>query len=433
MRTKLFFLIGIALCFFSALFLHAQESVRFAVIGDYGLAGQLELDVSNLVKNWYPDFIITLGDNNYEYGEAATIDANIGQYYHEFIFPYTGIYGAGDTVNRFFPALGNHEWLTPGATPYLNYFTLPGNERYYDFARGPLHFYCIDSDSSDPDGHTPSSTQGTWLQSAMTSSTEPWKLVYFHHPPYCSGTRHGSSPYMRWPFRQWGASAILTGHEHIFERLWEDSLVYFVNGLGGKSIYPLGAPVTGSQIRYNGNYGAMLVDANSDSITFQFITRAGAVIDTYTMRVPHYTPTVTHQSGWNLVSIPAVVPDGRKTTLFPTAISNAFHYDSTSYVQYDTLRPGIGYWIKFDSRETVSIAGDSIFTDTVDVQVGWNMIGTISVPIDIGSIIQEPGEIVDSKYYDFATGYIPTGMLLPGRAYWVKTNQVGKLILSVSH
>ena len=32
---------------------------RFAVIGDYGSAGQAEADVSSLVKSWNPDFVIT--------------------------------------------------------------------------------------------------------------------------------------------------------------------------------------------------------------------------------------------------------------------------------------------------------------------------------------------------------------------------------------
>ncbi len=68
--------------FFLLIFLSPSSSftqtVKFAVIGDYGKAGSPELAVSNLVKSWNPDFIITLGDNNYEYGEAATIDTNIG-------------------------------------------------------------------------------------------------------------------------------------------------------------------------------------------------------------------------------------------------------------------------------------------------------------------------------------------------------------------
>jgi hypothetical protein len=119
--------------------------IRFAVIGDYGLAGQRELDVADLVKSWSPDFIITTGDNNYGNGSASTIDHNIGQYYHSFIFPYFGTFGEGAASNRFFPSLGNHDWIAPGAQPYMDYFTLPSNERYYDFVRGPVHFFVIDT------------------------------------------------------------------------------------------------------------------------------------------------------------------------------------------------------------------------------------------------------------------------------------------------
>ena len=88
----------------------APQPVRFAVIGDYGEGNQAEEDVADLVKSWKPDFIITVGDNNYPNGAAETIDFNIGQYYHEFIYPYTGAYGPGAESNRFFPTLGNHDY-----------------------------------------------------------------------------------------------------------------------------------------------------------------------------------------------------------------------------------------------------------------------------------------------------------------------------------
>jgi len=109
-------------------------AVHFAMIGDFGLSSQPELDVANMVKSWNPDFIVTDGDNNYETGQASTIDLNIGQYYHDYIFNYHGTYGAGSATQRFWPALGNHDWGNKipnpnGANPYLAYFTLPGNER----------------------------------------------------------------------------------------------------------------------------------------------------------------------------------------------------------------------------------------------------------------------------------------------------------------
>src|SRR5438105_2912302 len=68
----------------------AQSASHFAAIGDYGLAGQTEADVSALVHGWNPDFIITVGDNNYPTGQASTMDANVGQYYQDFIYPYKG-------------------------------------------------------------------------------------------------------------------------------------------------------------------------------------------------------------------------------------------------------------------------------------------------------------------------------------------------------
>ncbi len=81
-------------------------SVKFAVIGDFGLDGSAEADVSALIHGWKPDFILTVGDNNYPDGAASTIDDNIGKYYHDYISPYVGSFGPGADINRFFPTLG---------------------------------------------------------------------------------------------------------------------------------------------------------------------------------------------------------------------------------------------------------------------------------------------------------------------------------------
>jgi len=255
-----------------------EVPVRFAVIGDYGGNGPPEREVAELVKSWEPDFVITTGDNNYPDGGWDTIDHAIGQYYSEFIYPYKGEYGQGSETNRFFPTLGNHDWNTDGAQPYLEYFQLPGNERYYDFVWGPLHFFALDSDSREPDGVGASSVQADWLRERLTASGSPWKIVYMHHPPYSSGL-HGSVEWTRWPYREWGASVVFAGHDHTYERLEVDGLLHFVNGLGGGSIYYFEEALPGSQARYNDDYGAMRVDATSERILFQFVNRQGEVID----------------------------------------------------------------------------------------------------------------------------------------------------------
>jgi tartrate-resistant acid phosphatase type 5 len=258
--------------------------VRFAVIGDYGDHSAAEQDVADLVKSWKPDLIITTGDNNYDAGKARTIDSNIGQFYSEFIYPYHGRYISSNLsrVNRFFPALGNHDWQTRNAQPYLDYFALPGNERYYDFIWGPIHFFALDSDAHEPDGITRDSAQAAWLREKLAMSTVPWKIVYMHQPPFSSG-RHGSVSALQWPFKDWGATAVLAGHDHAYERILRDGFPYFVNGLGGKSRYSSKEIVAGSQVRYRDDYGAMLVEASRYQITFKFITRSGFLVDEYTV------------------------------------------------------------------------------------------------------------------------------------------------------
>ena len=267
-----------------------SDVTRLAVIGDFGMDNQPEADVAALVASWQPDAVVTVGDNNYPDGTAETIDDNIGRHYHDFIYPYKGSHGAGATSNRFFPTLGNHDWRTasgnpPLPTPYLDYFTLPGNERYYDVTVGPVHIFAVDSDPHEPDGIESTSVQADWLRAGLAGSTAPWRLVFMHHPPYSSSSSHGSTPEMQWPYAEWGANAVLAGHDHTYERIERDGILYFVNGMGGAALYTIGLPVEGSQVRYNSDYGAMLIEATSETITYWAISRSGAQIDKVEQRI----------------------------------------------------------------------------------------------------------------------------------------------------
>ena len=120
--------------------------------------------------------------------------------------------------------------------PYLDYFTLPNNERYYDFTWGDLQFFMIDSDENEPDGYSSTSTQAMWIKNKIENSTARWKIVALHYSPYSSALTNGSVSTVQWPYKLWGADAVFSGHDHTYERLTVDSLTYFVNGLGGKSL-----------------------------------------------------------------------------------------------------------------------------------------------------------------------------------------------------
>ncbi|MBL8607699.1 MAG: metallophosphoesterase [Myxococcales bacterium] len=255
-----------------------EPPVRFAVIGDYGSGSGRELAVANMVLAWKPDFIVTTGDNNY--GTAVdSYDPNVGQFYHEYIAPYAGAYGAGAAKNAFFPCIGNHDWDIGGGVPYFDFFELPGNERYFELVKGPAHFVFLDSDAREPDGNTSTSVQGQWAEAAIGAASEPFTFVVLHHPAYTSGSR---TPVMDWPFKTWGADAVLTGHVHNYERLVStDGLVYFVNGQGGRDTHAFGAVHPASKLRYNTLDGAQLVTVTRAKATFRYYAVDGSLIDEY--------------------------------------------------------------------------------------------------------------------------------------------------------
>jgi tartrate-resistant acid phosphatase type 5 len=265
-----------------------KGTIRFAVIGDYGSGSPRERDVALMIESWNPHFIATVGDNNYgdsnyPRGSAETIDQNIGKFFHAYISPYKGRYGPGATTNRFFPIPGHGDWDSPnGLQPYLDYFSLPGNERYYDFVRGPVHFFMLDTDKREPDGASATSTQGRWLERKLSESKALWKLVFTSHAPYTSHTVPDVE-YMRWPFKAWGADAVLSGFYHVYERLLVDGLPYFVNGAGGTWISNFGEIDSRSQFRYRDDFGALLVDATDTRITFRFVNRVGLIVDEHVL------------------------------------------------------------------------------------------------------------------------------------------------------
>lgn len=276
-----------------------ESTLTFAIIGDYGSADVNEAAVATLVTSWNPSFIVTLGDNYYARAGGdgtAKYDRSVGAYYCRWL---KGNSTTGALcrvglarINAFFPALGNHDYRAAGVQKYLAYFDLPGNgftsssgnERYYDFVEGPIHFYAIDSNTEEPAGTSSTSIQATWLKSQLSKSGSRWNVVYFHHPPYSSDDTHGSIRRMQWPFARWGADAVLSGHSHNYERVMRDGIFYFVNGLGGSPYYGFSKPVQGSTVRYTGQCGAQKVTVSAAGLDFEFFNVNGRLVDA--CRVP---------------------------------------------------------------------------------------------------------------------------------------------------
>ena len=266
----------------------------FAAVADYGLAANMvpggpAYRVAQRIFTWNPEVIISLGDNNYYGGSPTTIAAN-----NEVYWPYI-------REGRFYPTLGNHDLDTDSGETQVTYFFSgtapgPGQGRYYNLRRGNVEFFCLNggwdtamtasarasaaySTTLEPDGNSFDSIQGQWLQAALANSTALWKIVYVHYPPYSSQTnsssKHPGYPRLRWPFREWGATIVMSGDSHSYERLEVDGFPYIVQGIGGENNRNYTGYVSpGSQIRYAlspaaTNYGATKIIATNEFIRFE--------------------------------------------------------------------------------------------------------------------------------------------------------------------
>lgn len=157
---------------------------------------------------------------------------------------------------------------------------------------------------------------------------------------------------------------------------------------------------------------------NKDSCTF-----------TVTVVNPVTTYMDTLSRDWNLISFPLIVPDPRRTTVYPEASSGMFAYDGR-YVLKDSMKGGLAYWIKFPSGETRQMSGTPVTAETISVHLGWNMIGSVISTIPAGAVSSIPPSITASNFFGYAGNYYIADTLRPFRGYWVKASGAGKLILS---
>ena len=245
-----------------------DKSVRFAVIGDNGTGDPPQYEVAAEMETYQKvvgfDFVTMMGDNIY--GGHKPKD-----FARKFEEPYKPLLDGGV---KFYACLGNHD--NSNETLYKP-FNMNG-QRYYSFKKGPVQFFVLDSNYMD-------ATQLDWIQHQLNESNAKWKIAYFHHPLYSDGRFHGSDVDLRnllMPlFGKYGMNVVLSGHEHLYERIKpEDGIYFFVLGNSGELRY--GNLRTDPQFMAKGfdtDRSFMLVEISGDKFYFQTISRTGQTID----------------------------------------------------------------------------------------------------------------------------------------------------------
>lgn len=221
--------------------------------------------------------IATLGDNVYENGTPA-----------EFANCYEPTWGRHKARTR--PALGNHEYGVFRAGGYYAEFGASAGEPplgWYSYELGAWHVVVLNS-NCDVVGCATGGSQEKWLREDLAAHPTMCTLAIWHHPRFSSGTTHGSTttvlPLYTALFDA-GVELLLTAHEHNYERFAplnpagqpDDvrGVREFVVGTGGRSHYPFGPPIPGSEVRNDNTYGLLALTLRGSSYQWQFVPEAG--------------------------------------------------------------------------------------------------------------------------------------------------------------
>jgi hypothetical protein len=119
----------------------------------------------------------------------------------------------------------------------------------------------------------------------LSKDKNPWRVAFFHHPPYSSGGRHGSDEDVRMIlhplFVKNGIDVVFTGHDHFYERVKpQDGITYFVSGAAGKIRKgDLKESSTITDAGFDTDLAFMLVEFVGDEMHFQAISKARKTVD----------------------------------------------------------------------------------------------------------------------------------------------------------
>jgi hypothetical protein len=242
-------------------------TLRFAVIGDSGTGDSNQYRLAKVftdIHQRFPyEFVLMMGDNMYG-GE------NAGDFRKKFEIPYKPVLDLGV---KFYAALGNHDSTNQRMYKLFNM----GGERFYTFRpKAGVRFFALDSNYMDR-------TELQWFEKELAASGSDWKIVYFHHPIYSSGGRHGSDTALREQleplFLKYGVDVVFAGHEHFYERLKpQKGIHYFISGGAGKLRKgDVGGEFTAKS--FDEGYHFMLLEIDGDQMHFQTVSDLAKTVD----------------------------------------------------------------------------------------------------------------------------------------------------------
>jgi Calcineurin-like phosphoesterase len=194
------------------------------------------------------------------------------------------------------PTLGNHEYAVPGAGGYFDYFNGRGDRHgragrrgagWYSYEVGHWHLVALNSNCGEV-GCGPRSSQVHWLKRDLRRHAKRrCVLAYWHHPRFSSGFHGNDEPtgtFWRVLFRA-RADVILNAHDHLYERFAPQTpsglrnvgrgIVQFTVGTGGRSLFPIGAARSNSEVQIAGRFGILRMQLGREDFSWRFLSTPG--------------------------------------------------------------------------------------------------------------------------------------------------------------
>ncbi len=227
--------------------------------------------------DYIPGIVITLGDNVYDSGSS-----------NEFNNCYAPSWGR--QITRTYPSVGNHDYLTPGATGYFTYFGAAAGDPkkgYYSYDLGAWHIAVINANCSEVGGCGVNSPQLAWLQSDLAAHPTLCTLAYWHQPRFTSGAQGNDSAVgLIWQaLYQAGVELVLNAHDHDYERFAPqdpngvadpvNGIREFVVGTGGKELGTIGTPINNSEVQNDNTWGVLKLTLHPAGYSWDFIPVEG--------------------------------------------------------------------------------------------------------------------------------------------------------------
>jgi len=137
---------------------------------------------------------------------------------------------------------------------------------------------------------------------------------------------------------------------------------------------------------------------------------------------------VADNNEWRLVSSPLDEPVSNPGNITLFGFSNQYQLSGE-------LEPMHGYWIKSGTfePETIQVTGSGITSGSVNLQKGWNLIGSPANQINVSTISDPDGILSDAPVYGFSgTGYEQVEQLRPNNGYWIHADEPGVIGFDVN-